>query len=77
MTGFGEARLQDPRWIILVEVRTVNNRHFKLNAKISDAYATLEPLLEQLVRREKVKAGEDCPTEREKLSGRVARRTSA
>jgi uncharacterized protein (TIGR00255 family) len=56
MTGFGEARLQDPRWTILVEVRTVNNRHFKLTAKMSDAYATMEPALEQLV-REKVKRG--------------------
>ena len=56
MTGFGEARFQDPRWTILVEVRTVNNRHFKLSAKISDAYATMEPALEQLV-REKVKCG--------------------
>ena len=27
MTGFGEARLQDDRWQVGVEVRTVNNRH--------------------------------------------------
>ena len=39
MTGFGEARLQDQRWSIQVEVRTVNNRHLKLNAKISDEFA--------------------------------------
>lgn len=56
MTGFGEARFQNPRLTIVVELRTVNNRHFKLNAKISDAYATMEPALEQLV-REKVNAG--------------------
>ena len=56
MTGFGEARLQDQRWTIVVEMRTVNNRHFKLSAKISEAYATMEPALEQLV-REKVKRG--------------------
>ena len=56
MTGFGEARLQDPRWTIVVEVRTVNNRHFKLNAKITESYAMLEPPLEQLV-REKVRRG--------------------
>ena len=36
MTGFGEARHQDPRWTIQVEVRTVNNRHFKLSARISE-----------------------------------------
>jgi uncharacterized protein (TIGR00255 family) len=56
MTGVGEARLQDSRWTIVVEVRTVNNRHFKLSAKISDGYATLEPALEQLV-RDHVKRG--------------------
>ena len=56
MTGFGEARLQDQRWTIVVEVRTVNNRHFKLSAKISESYAMMEPALEQLV-REKVRRG--------------------
>jgi uncharacterized protein (TIGR00255 family) len=56
MTGFGEARLQNPRWTIAVEVRTVNNRHFKLSAKISDSHAMVEPALEQLV-REKVRRG--------------------
>jgi uncharacterized protein (TIGR00255 family) len=56
MTGFGEARLQDQRWTIVVEARTVNNRHFKLSAKISESYAMVEPALEQLV-REKVRRG--------------------
>ncbi len=32
MTGFGEARLQDERWSVGVEVRTVNNRHLKMSA---------------------------------------------
>ncbi len=36
MTGFGESHRQDERWSIGVEVRTVNNRHLKLNAKISE-----------------------------------------
>ncbi len=50
MTGFGEARRQDDRWTITVELRTVNNRHLKLNAKISDPYGALESDLERLVR---------------------------
>ena len=50
MTGFGEARAQDDRWCIGVEVRTVNNRHLKLNAKISDPYGALESDFERLVR---------------------------
>src|SRR5262249_26102922 len=56
MTGFGEARVQSPRWTIVVEVRTVNNRHFKLRARISESHAALEPALEQLV-RERVRRG--------------------
>ncbi len=56
MTGFGEARHQDPRWTIQVELRTVNNRHFKLSARISDEFSSMEGALEQLV-RERVKRG--------------------
>jgi uncharacterized protein (TIGR00255 family) len=56
MTGFGEAQLQDPRWSITVELRAVNNRHFKLSAKISDSHAMVEPALEQLI-RDKVRRG--------------------
>ncbi len=50
MTGFGEARTADDRWSVLVEVRTVNNRHLKLQARLSDPYGGLEPDLEKLVR---------------------------
>jgi uncharacterized protein (TIGR00255 family) len=50
MTGFGEARHQDDRWSVGVEVRTVNNRHLKLSAKISEPYGALEPEVERLVR---------------------------
>ena len=56
MTGFGEARIQDDRWSVGVEVRTVNNRHLKLNAKISDPYGALEPDFERLV-RESIRRG--------------------
>jgi len=34
----------------------VNNRHFKLSAKVSDAYAMVEPALEQLI-RDRVRRG--------------------
>jgi uncharacterized protein (TIGR00255 family) len=56
MTGFGAARLQDHRFTIVVEVRSVNNRHFKLSAKISETHAMVEPALEQLV-RDRVRRG--------------------
>ncbi len=56
MTGFGEARHQDARWTVQVELRTVNNRHLKISARISDEFAAMEGALEQLV-RERVKRG--------------------
>lgn len=56
MTGFGEARIQDDRWTVGVEVRTVNNRHFKLNAKVSEPFNVFETELEKLV-RESVRRG--------------------
>ena len=67
MTGFGEARHQDQRWSVQVEVRTVNNRHLKLTAKISEPYSALEPDLERLV-RETIRRG-DGPAQR---AGRAA-----
>ena len=56
MTGFGEARLQDERWTVLVEVRAVNNRHLKLTVKATEPYNALEPELERIV-RETVRRG--------------------
>jgi uncharacterized protein (TIGR00255 family) len=56
MTGFGEARHQDAHRTILVEIRTVNNRHYKLTARMSDEIAALESSLDHLV-RERVKRG--------------------
>jgi uncharacterized protein (TIGR00255 family) len=56
MTGYGEARFQDPKWSIQVEVRTVNNRHLKLSSKLSEPYSALEAELEHLV-RERLRRG--------------------
>ncbi len=56
MTGFGESRFLDDRLSVQVELRSVNNRHLKLNAKISDPYSALEPDFDRLV-RESVRRG--------------------
>ncbi len=56
MTGFGEARIQDDRWTVTAEVRSVNNRHLKLNARISEPYGALEPEVERMV-RESIRRG--------------------
>lgn len=56
MTGYGEARYQDDRWAVSVEVRTVNNRHFKFSARLGESYSTREVELERLV-RERIRRG--------------------
>src|SRR5262245_9357798 len=51
MTGFGEARAQSPGLTVTVEVRTINNRHFKLSFRATEGYASLEPDVESVVRQ--------------------------
>ena len=50
MTGFGEARSQQDGLAVAVEIRTVNNRFFKLTVRTSEGYGSLEPLVERSVR---------------------------
>lgn len=56
MTGYGECRVQNDQWSVQVEIRSVNSRHLKLVAKISEPYIPLEAELERLI-REKLRRG--------------------
>lgn len=51
MTGFGEARGSGPGFAVVVEVRSVNNRHLKVTVRGSDPYPLLEAEVEKVVRR--------------------------
>ena len=51
MTGQGSARVARDGISVAVEVRTVNSRYFKLSLRTSDGYASLEPRVDELVRR--------------------------
>jgi uncharacterized protein (TIGR00255 family) len=70
MTGFGEAHRQRDGRAVTVEVRTINSKYFKLSARCSEGYSTLEPQLETVI-RESVKRGTV------QLSLRVDRRRQA
>jgi uncharacterized protein (TIGR00255 family) len=50
MTGFGDARLEDGRIAVAVEVRTVNNRYLKVITKCPDSFAAHEGEVEKIVR---------------------------
>jgi uncharacterized protein (TIGR00255 family) len=50
MTGFGDARGQNGRLSMSVEVRAVNNRYFKLVTKTPERFQPLESEIERVVR---------------------------
>jgi uncharacterized protein (TIGR00255 family) len=52
MTGHGEAHQHDAGLAIGVEIRTVNNRYFKLNLRLTEGYAPLESHVETLIRQQ-------------------------
>ena len=52
MTGQGEAVVQAGDLAVRAELRSTNNRYFKLSLKLSEGYATLEPRLERLIRQQ-------------------------
>jgi uncharacterized protein (TIGR00255 family) len=52
MTGHGEAHQHEAGLAIGVEVRTVNNRYFKLNLRMTEGYAPLEAHVEPLIRQQ-------------------------
>lgn len=51
MTGFGDASTQRDGVHFAVELRSVNNRYFKATIRLPDELLTLEPELEQAVRK--------------------------
>ena len=52
MTGFGEARYNGDGLVLHAEVRSVNNRHLKVNARLPDGYGALEPRCDSVVRKQ-------------------------
>ena len=68
MTGHGEAHRHDDELAIAVEIRTVNNRYFKLNLRMTDGYIPLESHIETAI-REHIRRGTvqvDLQIDREK-----------
>jgi len=52
MTGFGEARGVVAGTRVTAELRSVNNRHFKLSLRCPDAWAKFEPEIERVLREQ-------------------------
>ena len=50
MTGFGSAVCKEENISVSVELKTVNNRYFKLSLRLPDGYGALEHRVESLLR---------------------------
>ncbi len=51
MTGHGAGRTQQGGVVVTVELRTVNNRYYKLSLRSTDGYASLESRIDELIRQ--------------------------
>ena len=51
MTGYGDARSQNERLTVAVEVRSVNNRYLKVSTRSPDSYSSFESQIEKLIRK--------------------------
>ena len=51
MTGYGEARHETERFIVSVELRSVNNRFFKMSVKVPEEISFVQSQLEEQVRK--------------------------
>ena len=52
MTGHGEAHRHQDGLAVSVEVRTINNKYFKLMLRAAEGYASLESQIEATVRQQ-------------------------
>jgi uncharacterized protein (TIGR00255 family) len=50
MTGHGEAQRREGAANVAAEVRTINNRFFKLTLRVTEGYGAIEPRVEALAR---------------------------
>jgi uncharacterized protein (TIGR00255 family) len=50
MTGFGSAVCKEENMSVSVELKTVNNRYFKLSLRLTDGYGAMEHRIESLLR---------------------------
>ena len=51
MTGFGDAQVEDGDLTVSVEMRSVNNRFLKVQSRLPDGLASLESVIDKLVRK--------------------------
>ena len=69
MTGYGEAEFRDAEVVIRVALRSVNNKGFKTNLKLPEAFAACEAEFENVVRERVNRGSLDVEVHLERVSG--------
>ena len=52
MTGYGDAVSETPEFVLIIDIKAVNNRFLKINSKICDEVSFLQVDLEEAVRKQ-------------------------
>jgi uncharacterized protein (TIGR00255 family) len=55
MTGYGDATVEDSRFVLALEVKSVNHRFLKISSKIAEEVSYLQNDLEELIRKRLVR----------------------
>ena len=69
MTGYGEAEWKDAESVVRASVRSVNNKGFKVNLKLSEPLAAFETELENVVREQVNRGSLDVEIGCERVGG--------
>ena len=69
MTGYGEAEWRDAEVFIRIAVRSVNNKGFKANLKLSEALSACETDLENVLRERVNRGSLDVEVHLDRVSG--------
>lgn len=71
MTGFGEGRSESDTIAVSAEIRSINNRHLKINFRASDGYQSLEARVEALLRDQITRGSVQLSLRIERLARKV------
>jgi len=73
MTGYGQARREGDGFVVLVELRSVNGRYFRLNSRVPNELAAAERGFEKRIRERVTRGSVDLYVKVELTGARAAR----
>jgi uncharacterized protein (TIGR00255 family) len=74
MTGYGEGLHHAERGAVSIELRSVNNRYLKINTRLPETHAKLEPEIERTIRENVTRGTVNVTVRVQHLAGTQSRR---